>query len=216
MVEDFERQRLRMVKEQLAGRGIRDPRVLAAFRKVPRHLFIDPGYWAEAYDDHPVSIGEGQTISQPYMVALMTEELKVEPEHKVLEIGTGSGYQTAILAELGKEVYTVERIETLSRAARMTLEELGYDNVQFRVDDGTLGWPEAAPFDRIIVTAGGPQVPSSLVEQLAAGGRLVIPVGGEFHQNLVTVTRTEQGVRQRTGTPCVFVKLIGREGWEAR
>ncbi len=215
MTSDFHSQRQRMVDEQIVARGVRDPRVVRAFRNVPRHMFIDPAYWPEAYDDHPVTIGEGQTISQPYMVALMTEELAAGPEHKVLEIGTGSGYQTAILAEIAKQVCTVERHKTLSGQAALVLDELGYTNIRFRVGDGTLGWPEEAPFDRIIVTAGGPMVPQSLVDQLAVGGRMVIPVGSTRHQSLTIVTRTERGVQQRTGSGCVFVKLIGAEGWEA-
>ena len=202
-----------MVDEQIAARGVREASVLAAFRAVPRHFFVDPSYWPQAYDDHPVSIGEGQTISQPYMVAVMTEELQVEPDHKVLEVGTGSGYQTAILAELARRVFTIERHRSLSDQAAIVLDELGYGNIRYRVGDGTLGWPEAAPFDRIIVTAGGPSVPAGLVGQLAIGGRLVLPVGSSRHQNLTTVTRTEEGTREHIGCGCVFVKLIGQEGW---
>ena len=211
---EFDKQRQHMVDDQIVARGIRTASVAAALRRVRRHAFVDPGFWSEAYDDHPLSIGHRQTISQPYMVALMTEELEVEGAHRVLEVGTGSGYQTAILAELAGDVFTVERIEALSRQATLVLEDEGYRNVHHHVGDGSLGWPEEAPFDRIIVTAGGPKVPSALVSQLAMGGRLVIPVGSSQHQHLVTVTRDEKGVHERRGGACVFVKLIGEQGWD--
>lgn len=180
--EDFETRmallREEMVRQQLIERGIRDERVLAAMRKVPRHRFVPPEYVHAAYDDGPLPIGAGQTISQPYIVALMTELLNLRGDERVLEIGTGSGYQTAILAELAREVYTIElEAELLARARRLLVEEMGYANIFFRHGDGSKGWPEAAPFDAIIVTAAPPEVPPALLEQLRVGGRLVIPVG---------------------------------------
>ena len=203
-----------MVDTQIVARGVRDQAVVAAFRRVPRHEFVDATHEEQAYEDHPIPLGKGQTISQPYMVALMTQELKPAPTSRVLEIGTGSGYQTAILAEIAGEVYTVERLPALSERAQDALSRLDYTNVHFRVGDGTLGWPEHAPFDRIIVTAGGPRVPPSLSDQLTVDGILVIPVGDTFHQKLNVVTRTEGGIDKRTVCGCVFVKLIGKEGWD--
>ena len=203
-----------MVDTQIVARGVRDQAVVAAFRRVPRHEFVDATHEEQAYEDHPIPLGKGQTISQPYMVALMTQELKPAPTSRVLEIGTGSGYQTAILAEIAGEVYTVERLPALSERAQDALTRLDYTNVHFRVGDGTLGWPEHAPFDRIIVTAGGPRVPPSLSDQLTVDGILVIPVGDTFHQKLNVVTRTEGGIDKRTVCGCVFVKLIGKEGWD--
>ena len=212
---DFDDAREKMVRRDLAARGIKDERVLGAFRRVPRERFVWDVDAREAYADHPLRIGEGQTISQPYMVALMTEALMLEGPEKVLEIGTGSGYQTAILAELAREVCTVERIATLSEKARSTLADLGYGNVRYHVGDGTLGWREEAPFDRVIVTAGAPRVPESLKLQLAEAGRLVIPVGGGHGQDLLIVTREGEEFRTEKGTGCIFVKLIGEEGWPA-
>jgi len=212
-VREYDRLRLRMVERQIKGRGVRDGRVLDAMRKVPRHLFLPPEKADQAYEDHPVSIGRGQTISQPYMVALMTEALELRGDEKVLEIGTGSGYQTAILAELAREVYSVERIPELADEARTKLEDLGYTNVHIRVGNGTLGWPEEAPFDAILVTAGAPKVPKSLKAQLADGGRLVIPVGSEFHQVLYRIRRRGDEFLEEPLTSCVFVPLIGEEGW---
>ncbi|MBI5378880.1 MAG: protein-L-isoaspartate(D-aspartate) O-methyltransferase [Nitrospirae bacterium] len=206
-------ERDRMVEEQLVARGIRDTRVLAAMRKVPRHRFLDPLYEGRAYDDHALPIGEGQTISQPYMVALMTDLLDLRPEDRVLEIGTGSGYQTAVLAELCRWVYSVERVEPLAAAAERLLTELGYANVTIHVGDGSQGWKEHAPFDGILVTAGAPGVPPSLVDQLAMGGRLVIPIGDRTIQILYRVVREPGGIRRETTTGCVFVPLIGAEGW---
>jgi len=211
--DPFLAQRERMVEYEIAARGIRDERVLAAMREVPRHLFCDPAGHPESYNDHPLQIGEGQTISQPYMVALMTEYLRLAGPEKVLEIGTGSGYQTAILAKLAAEVFSVERVGVLARRAEETLRSQGYDNVQIRVGDGTLGWPEHAPYDRIIVTAGAPQAPPSLTGQLADGGLLVIPVGSRHMQTLSIITRDKDKLRERTGCSCIFVKLIGEEGW---
>jgi len=210
---EYDRLRLRMVERQIKARGIRDERVLEAMRKVPRHLFLSSETADQAYEDHPVSIGSGQTISQPYMVALMTEVLELKGDEKVLEIGTGSGYQTAVLAELAREVYSVERIPELAEEARIKLEDLGYTNVHIRVGNGTLGWPEQAPFDAILVTAGAPKVPKPLKTQLADGGRLVIPVGSEFHQVLYRIKRRGDEFLEEPLTSCVFVPLIGEEGW---
>ncbi|RKY70113.1 MAG: protein-L-isoaspartate O-methyltransferase [Candidatus Latescibacterota bacterium] len=213
MNEDYESLRLRMVERQIRARGVRDERVLEAMRKVPRHVFVPPDLVDEAYEDHPLSIGKGQTISQPYIVALMTEALELEGNEKVLEVGTGSGYQTAILAELAREVYSIERIPELARDAERRLEDLGYTNVHIKVGNGTLGWPEEAPFDAIMVTAGAPKVPGPLKAQLADGGRLVIPVGSEFHQVLYRVKRQKDTFSEEALTSCVFVPLVGEEGW---
>ncbi len=205
-----------MVERQIRRRGIRDRRVLDAFRSVPRHCFVPPRWRDQSYEDHPVDIGYGQTISQPYIVALMTEALHLRGDERVLEIGTGSGYQTAILASLCAHVYTVERIAELSDAARKVLGELGYTNVSYRVGDGTLGWPEEAPFDGIMVTAAAPSVPESLKQQLGEGGRLVMPVGGRGGQDLVVLERRGEEFRRERLCGCVFVRLIGREGWPER
>ena len=205
-----------MVESQLAPRGIKDPRVLEAMRKVPRHLFVQETQRGSAYEDYPLPIGEGQTISQPYMVALMTEALNLSGEESVLEIGTGSGYQTAVLAELACKVYSVERIPSLAGQARKTLDSLGYKNVLVRLSDGTLGWPEYAPFDRIIVTAGAPSIPEPLLEQLVEDGILVVPVGSSLSQELIQLTRYRDGsIRKRKLGGCVFVRLVGKHGWEA-
>ena len=212
---DFEKARNRMVETQLIPRGIRDPRVLSAMRAVPRHLFVDEAYRDQAYGDFPLPIGEGQTISQPYIVALMTEALRLSGSEKVLEVGTGSGYQAAVLARLAARVFSVERLATLSARARRVLEEIGCANVTLRVGDGTLGWPEEAPFDAVVVTAGAPKVPEPLVEQLAPGGRLVVPVGDRFSQDLVVVERTAEGLRETSLGGCRFVDLVGRWGWHA-
>jgi protein-L-isoaspartate(D-aspartate) O-methyltransferase len=181
--------------------------------KVPRHRFIPRHLWEQAYSDYPLPIGEEQTISQPYIVALMTEALELAGPEKVLELGTGSGYQAAVLGELAAQVYTIERIPSLARAAEQVLALLGYANVQVIVADGTLGWPGQAPFDAILVTAGSPQVPPPLVDQLAMGGRLVIPVGDHYSQTLTRVRRTSDGLKHEYLGGCRFVKLIGRHGW---
>jgi protein-L-isoaspartate(D-aspartate) O-methyltransferase len=204
-----------MVESQLMRRGIVDPRVLAAMRKVPRHAFIPPGLRDQAYNDYPLPIGEDQTISQPYIVALMTEALELQETEKVLEIGTGSGDQAAVLAELAKEVFTIERLASLAESAQEILESLGYKNIHVRVGDGTLGWREEAPFDGIMVTAGTPQVPGPLLEQLAMGGRLVIPVGDQYSQTLTRVRRTKDGLKYDYLGGCRFVRLIGQHGWRA-
>jgi protein-L-isoaspartate(D-aspartate) O-methyltransferase len=197
-----------MVREQIEAQGVRDARVLAAMRKVPRHLFVPPEEQADAYDDSPLPIGYHQTISQPYVVAFMTEALELKPQDRALEIGTGSGYQAAVLAELVREVYTIEIIEPLAKEAEARLKRLGYSNVHLRIGDGYRGWPEAAPFDAIIVTAAPDHVPQPLVEQLSQGGRLVLPLG-RWDQNLVRIRRTEKGVAQETLLPVRFVPMKG-------
>jgi len=212
---DFNTERQRMVENQLKTRGITNFRVLEAMRKVPRHRFVPPGLISSAYYDGPLSIGEGQTISQPYMVALMTECLELKGEGKVLEVGTGSGYQTAILAELAKEVYTIEIHKSLSDKARQLLTALGYDNIEFRIGDGSKGWEEESPFGGIIVTAGSPDIPSTLQDQLTDGGRLVIPVGSRFLQTLYRITRVGDSFHKEAFTSCVFVPLVGEHGWKA-
>jgi protein-L-isoaspartate(D-aspartate) O-methyltransferase len=215
MTEDkYAEARNRMVESQMITRGISDPRVLAAMRRVPRHRFIPESLWSQAYNDYPLPIGEDQTISQPYMVALMTEVLELQGPERVLEIGAGSGYQAAILAELAAQVFTIERMASLAETAERKLKELGYANVQVRVGDGTLGWPQEAPFDGIIVTAGAPQVPRPLVEQLAQEGRLVIPVGDQYSQTLTVVRKTEKGLKYEYHGGCRFVRLIGQHGWQ--
>ena len=200
--------------EQIRARGVADPRVLAALRRVPRHRFIPEHLWSQAYADYPLPIGEDQTISQPYIVALMTEILELKETDRVLEVGTGSGYQAAILAELAAQVFSIDRKGGLADHARSILESLGYRNIRIRVGDGTLGWPEEAPFDGIIVTAGAPQVPRPLVEQLAMGGRLVIPVGDAFTQTLTCVRQTRKGLKHEYHGGCRFVRLIGKYGWD--
>ena len=214
MLDCYEEIRNRMVREQLISRGIRDQRVLSAFRKVPRHRFVEAGLESRAYEDYPLSIGSGQTISQPSMVALMTECLRLKGGEKVLEIGTGSGYQTAILAELSVEVYSLERISSLAERAGEKLNEMGYTNVKIEVRDGTLGWPEYSPYDRILVTAGSPDIPQPLIEQLSGKGRLVIPVGGSFSQMLRVVEKTDKGLKETDVCGCVFVPLVGKFGWQ--
>jgi protein-L-isoaspartate(D-aspartate) O-methyltransferase len=211
---DFALARERMVGEQLRGRGIRDARVLAALGKVPRHRFVEEAFAERAYGDYPLPIGERQTISQPYMVAAMTEALELTGPERVLEVGTGSGYQTAVLAELAEKVYSLERLRGLSERAERRVEALGYYNVRFRAGDGTLGWPEEAPFDAIVVTAAAPAEPPALLEQLRDRGRLVIPVGGEAAQTLWKVVRVGDRFRRTALVPCVFVRLIGAQGWQ--
>ena len=209
----FAQLRERMVATQIASRGI-DKRVLEIMARVLRHRFVLPEYLDSAYEDHPLPIGEGQTISQPYMVALMTECLGLKGDEKVLEIGTGSGYQAAILAELSKEVYTIERFESLAERAKKVLSDLGYKNVKVIVGDGSRGLEEKAPFDRIMVTAGAPILPKSLVDQLAEGGKMVIPVGGSFSQALLLVEKEKGKVKTTSVCGCVFVPLIGEYGWK--
>jgi protein-L-isoaspartate(D-aspartate) O-methyltransferase len=205
-----------MVETQIARRGVTAEPVLAAMREVPRHLFVPAHLQREAYNDHPVGIGEGQTISQPYMVGIMTAALEVHPEDRVLEIGTGSGYQAAILARLAAHVLSMERHAPLAERAREVLAALGVTNVTIRVGDGTEGAADKAPFDRILVTAGAPAVPDALKSQLAEGGRLVIPIGPSGFQHLVTIDRTADRYLTHEGEACVFVPLIGRYGWPER
>ena len=212
---DFSKARLKMVEEQIISRGIKDEKLIAAMNKIPRHLFVEEALQSQAYTDHPLPIGEKQTISQPYMVALMTEALLLTGKERVLEIGTGSGYQTAILAELSEKVFSVERIRPLAIRARKLLYELGYFNIEIKIFDGTFGWMDESPFDAIMVTAGSPDIPQPLIDQLAIGGRLVIPVGDALVQDLFRVTKTEAGVKKDDLGGCRFVKLIGKYGWEA-
>jgi protein-L-isoaspartate(D-aspartate) O-methyltransferase len=213
---DRNEQREHMVERQLGRRGIRDPAVMRAMRTVPRERFVPPDLAKHAYDDTPLPIAANQTISQPYIVALMVDALALEPDDKVLEIGTGSGYAAAVLAELAREVFTMERQITLCKLARFRLRALGYDNVEVRCGDGTTGWPEEAPFDAIAVTAGGPAVPQSLRSQLAVGGRLVMPVGDAGTQRLLRVWRTDTATFEQEDLGGVrFVPLIGAEGWQA-
>ena len=213
MSHDFSLARERMVKNQLIPRGIKDEMVLEAMGKIPRHLFIEEALAGEAYNDHPVPIGEKQTISQPYIVALMTETLELKGDENTLEIGTGSGYQTAILAELSSRVYTVERIKSLLVNARKLLAELGYSNILFKAFDGTLGWNEYAPFDAIMVTAGAPSLPGPLMDQLADNGRMIVPVGDRYSQELIKVIRKGSNLKQENLGGCRFVNLIGVHGW---
>lgn len=211
----FKRIREKMVSTQIEARGIHDHGVLEAIRKVPRHLFIGEALQDQAYGDFPLPIGEGQTISQPYIVAEMTQALELNKDDRVLEIGTGSGYQTAILAELAFRVYTIERVRELFVRARKLLDQLGCHNVVAKCSDGTVGWPDESPFEAIIVTAGAPEVPEKLVQQLAIGGRLVIPVGNRFSQTLLKLRRDEDGVHKTDLGGCRFVKLIGEHGWKS-
>jgi protein-L-isoaspartate(D-aspartate) O-methyltransferase len=204
-----------MIQEQLVKRGLTDPLVLAAMSRVPRHLFVEESLRDRAYDDHPLPIGEGQTISQPYMVALMAETLKLAESEKVLEVGTGSGYLTAVLAEQGVQVCSIELSERLAERARVTLHALGYYNVTVHIGDGTLGWPAEAPFDAIVVGAAAPCLPRPLLNQLRLGGRLVVPMGEEELQTLVRVWREPQGLREEYFGECRFVKLSGAYGWES-
>lgn len=202
-----------MVQEQLLARGIGQSRIVQAMRKIPRHLFIDPGLVKRAYEDSAIPIGDKQTLSQPYMAARMTEALELQGNEKVLEIGTGSGYQTALLAELCFNVFSVEKIRPLSRKARLLLDRLEYHNIALHVGDGTLGWSEHAPYDGIIVTAGAPELPKPLLDQLAPGGRLVIPVGDEQGQVLMRIRRNPNGYSTEQLGDCRFVKLLGKYGW---
>lgn len=210
---EFKRLREEMVAFQLIPRGIKDPKVLQAMKKVPRHLFVGQSIVRSAYDDMALPIGEGQTISQPYMVAVMTELLELTGKEKVLEIGTGSGYQAAVLAELSKEVYTIDRIANLAKSAEERLLALGYSNVHVKVSDGTLGWQDESPFDRIIITAASPDIPEPLLKQLRQQGIMLLPVGSRYSQQLLRIRLTESGNKEDYHTPCVFVPLIGKYGW---
>lgn len=211
---DYEKEREHMVESQLARRGIKDKRVLEAMRQVPRHLFIPEDMRSLAYCDGPLPIGHGQTISQPYIVALMTELLELTGQEKVLEIGTGSGYQAAILSRLARQVYSLERHAALAQQAEKVLAQLGYDNVMVRVRNGTLGWPEHSPYEAIIITAAAPEVPQPLPDQLADGGRLVAPVGSQWSQVLVKVRRQSDLLIRERLTAVAFVPLVGEYGWK--
>jgi len=215
-VVSFDIARKRMVQEQIVARGITNPRLIDVMLKIPRHLFVQEAMAAQAYSDCPLPIGEKQTISQPFMVALMTDLLELKPTDHVLEIGTGSGYQTAILASLARRVWTIERIRPLAMQARKVLDSLHLLNVNIKVGDGTLGWEEEGPFDAILVTAGAPAVPETLAQQLAPGGRLVIPVGNEATQTLLRIRKETDGtLTTETGIDCRFVPLIGQQGWQS-
>jgi protein-L-isoaspartate(D-aspartate) O-methyltransferase len=209
----YQRLRESMVKNQIEARGIADPSVLEAMRRVPRHMFVSEALMDQAYADHPLPIGEQQTISQPYIVAHMTQALQVNDEDRVLEIGTGSGYQAAVLAEIAYRVYTVEKKRNLYIRARRIFDQLKYMNIVTRYSDGTMGWREESPFDAILVTAGAPDIPKTLVDQLAMGGRMVIPVGQSFSQELIKLFRDENGIHQTRLGGCRFVKLVGEHGW---
>lgn len=214
-MRDYSYLRHRMVREHIAARGIHDERVLEAMRETPRHLFVPGPMRSQAYTDHALPIAGEQTISQPYVVARMTELLEVGPEHSVLEIGTGSGYQTAILARLARRVYSLERVPELAKQAIRRMRELGFDNVKIQIFDGTVGWSEAAPFDRILVTAAAPRAPAPLVEQLAPRGRMVIPEGDRGSQRLMVYIKDARGrLQSAAGEGVAFVPLIGRHGWD--
>jgi protein-L-isoaspartate(D-aspartate) O-methyltransferase len=212
-VIDFKSLQEEMVTQQIMRRGVVTPRVIEAFKKVPRHLFVPEQFQSHSYNDHPLPIGEGQTISQPYIVALMTDLLDLSGEDKILEIGTGSGYQAAILAELGKEVYTTERHKLLAERAEKIFKELNYQNVKVLVGDGTKGWKEFSPYQKIIVTASAPDVPQPLFIQLDEMGKLVIPIGGRWSQDLVLIEKRKGKMIRKSVCGCVFVPLIGEYGY---
>ncbi len=216
ILANYHNKRLHMVETQLIDRGITDHRVIRAMEKVPRHLFVDDALWPEAYDDHPLPIGEKQTISQPFIVALMTQALVLSGTERVLEIGTGSGYQTAVLGELAEQVFSIERVPSLAQRARNILDNLKYTNIVITVGDGTYGWKEHAPYDGIIVTAGAPFAPKQLLQQLSTGGRLVIPVGDQVSQELKVYRKTDgDSFELEDLGGCRFVKLIGEHGWKS-
>ena len=210
----YARQREEMVRTQIEARGIKAPKVLAAFRRVPRHLFVSEALRDQAYGDYPLPIGEQQTISQPYIVAEMTQALDLGEDDRVLEIGTGSGYQAAILAQIVYRVYTVERKRSLYQQARNLFDKLHYHNIVMKYADGTKGWRDESPFDGIIVTAGAPQIPDVLIDQLGEGGRLVVPVGNQHTQELIKIFRDGPNIRQTSLGGCRFVKLVGEHGWK--
>ncbi len=215
MYDEFASKRQQMVDTQIIPRGIKDEKVINAMRKIPRHLFLDEALWPQAYEDYPLPIGEKQTISQPYIVALMTELLHLKGKEKVLEIGTGSGYQTAILADIVEQVYSIERIAVIAKRARKVLDDLKYTNVVITVGDGTLGWQEHAPFDGIIVTAAAPRPPEPLLNQLNIGSRLVIPIGDEHFQDLIVfIKEGDKTYKEENYGGCRFVKLVGEYGWK--
>lgn len=214
----FDDQRKRMVKRQIAARGICSKRILEVFLKVPRHQFVPLTLSHLAYNDCPLSIGQGQTISQPYIVALMMDLIDIQPTDRVLEIGTGSGYQTALIAEIAKEVYTVERIGGLLRRAENLLNNMGYRNVYYKIGDGTKGWEYGTPpckeFEKIIVSAAAPEIPDSLIDQLAVDGLMIIPAGNRFYQELIVIEKKEDNIIHTNHGGCAFVPLIGEEGWQ--
>jgi protein-L-isoaspartate(D-aspartate) O-methyltransferase len=209
----YERMREAMVNKQIESRGITDPYVLGAMRKVPRHLFVSEALMDQAYGDFPLPIGEQQTISQPYIVAEMTQALQLNKDDRVLEIGTGSGYQAAILAEIVFRVYTIERIHSLFVKTRGLFDKLRYHNIVTKYSDGTTGWLDESPFDAIIVTAGAPEIPKVLVDQLSVGGRMVLPVGDQYSQDLIRLYKNTEGIRKTNLGGCRFVKLVGEHGW---
>lgn len=213
MAIDYEIARSRMVQEQLIKRGLSDERVLKAMGAIPRHYFVDQAFWPRAYSDHPLPIGHDQTISQPYIVALMSQELRLSEGDRILEIGTGSGYQAAVLAVMGCEVYTVERFPSLADNAKKVLRKLDIRNVHFRVGDGSIGWQEKGPFHGIIVTAGAPDIPDELLDQLAVGGSIVIPVGSRQSQRLVKIVRGRKMIERLDICGCTFVPLVGDRAW---
>lgn len=215
MIDRYTTARERMVQEQIIARGVDEPRTLNALLEVPRHLFVDDAMRARAYGDYPLPIASGQTISQPYIVAYMTQALQLTDTDRVLEVGTGSGYQAAVLSRICQQVYTVERINTLLSSARKIFDSLKYFNIIAKLDDGTLGWPEYGPYDAIIVTAGGPEIPEPLIEQLADPGRLIIPVGDQNVQELKLLTKNEGEVEIANLASVRFVDLIGQHGWRA-
>ena len=205
-----------MVQDQIISRGVTDISVIKAMRKVPRHLFISEALTESAYGDHPLPIGEGQTISQPYIIAEMTQALELKGDERILEIGTGSGYQAAVLAEIVHRVYTIERNNTLFLSTKKLFDRLKYHNIVTKYADGTLGWNQESPFDAIIVTAGGQKVPEPLIKQLSPGGKLIMPVGGSFNQELIIIEKTKTGITSRSLGGCRFVKLVGRHGWKGQ
>ena len=211
---DYVQARERMVQEQLVGRGINDTRVLRAMARVPRHLFLEPELWDQAYEDHPLAIGAKQTISQPYMVALMAEALALKGAERVFEVGTGSGYLAAVLSELCAEIFSVEAVQELASKARTRLSSLGYKNVSVLMGDGTLGWEEYSPYDAVVISAAAPCIPRPLLEQLKIPGYLVFPMGERELQTLVRIRKDKTGIREEYFGECQFVKLRGRYGWE--
>lgn len=214
MPQNYTQLRLRMVQDQITRRGIKDKRIINAFNHIPRHLFVSKEQIHAAYEDHPLAIGYNQTISQPYMVAYMLEALELKGGERVLEIGTGSGYQTALLSKLVKSVYTIERISGLLDLSKSNLKSVNQANIFFKIADGTLGWSDESPFDRIIVSAGSPSLGQTLVDQLADKGIMIIPVGDRYSQELLRIRKKDGNIEKKTLTRCVFVKLIGKEGWK--
>lgn len=212
-LKQYAGQRRKMIEEQLINRGVKDAKVLAAMNSVPRHFFVQESFHHKAYGDHPLPIGGSQTISQPYIVGAMTEALQLQGHERVLEIGTGSGYQTAILAEIADKVFTIERIKSIARTAKTKLDQLGYANILYKIFDGTYGWRDQSPYDAILVTAAGPDIPKTLIEQVIDGGRIVAPVGEQGAQTLSVLTKVGSRTRIKKLTGCSFVPLIGKYGW---